>query len=161
MNLQLRIGCLALGLLACCGCGNGMIDLKAKVTLDGKPLDGAAVSLISTGETRNRIATGMTDANGCVRFTTFQPNDGVLPGEYKVVVIKTPKNAEEEFATYDRNNPADMERLAARERSVNVAYTPSLLPRAYLSPDLTPLVCKVPPEDDEIVFALSSTIEKK
>lgn len=161
MVLQRRICCLAIGLVACTGCGNGLVDLKARVTLDGKPLEGAAVSLVSTGQTRNRTASGMSEADGSVRFTTFKPNDGVLPGEYKVVVIKTPKNMEEEFATYDRNNPKDLERIMARERSGNVAYTPTVLPRAYLNPELTPLVCKVPPDEDEVVFALDSKIEKK
>ncbi|MGD9632951.1 MAG: carboxypeptidase-like regulatory domain-containing protein [Pirellulales bacterium] len=140
------------------GCGNGMIDLKAKVTLDGKPLDGAAVTLISSPGSGIRGASGMSDANGDVQFTTFQPGDGVLPGEYKVVVTKTPKSIEEEMASYDRNNPEDMERLAARERGgANAAFTASLLPRHYLSPDTTPLSCKVPSDEDVVEFALSSS----
>lgn len=152
---------LAIGLLVCAGCGKGLVDLNALVTLDGKPLEGAAVSLVSVGQARNRMASGMSDENGIVRFTTFQPNDGVLPGEYKVIVIKSPKNAEEEFATYDRNNPEDVKRMMARERSGNVAYTPTLLPRAYLNPETSPLICKVPPDSKEVVFALNSKLEKK
>jgi hypothetical protein len=159
----LRIPCcvLILSVVACVGCGKGLVDVNARVTLDGKPLEGAAVSLISAGQTRNRIASGITNAEGRVHFTTFQPNDGVLPGEYKVVVIKTPKSAEEEMATYDRNNPDDVKRLMQRERSGNVAYTPTLLPRAYLTPETSPLSCTVPPVEREVLFALDSKFGKK
>jgi hypothetical protein len=152
---------LVLTMVACLGCGNGLVNLNARVTLDGKPLEGAAVSLIGGGKTRNRTASGMTGADGIVHFTTFQPNDGVLPGEYKVVVIKTPKSAEEEIATYDRNNPEDLKLIMARERSGNVAYTPTLLPRAYLTPETSPLTCTVPPAEREVLFALDSNFGKK
>jgi hypothetical protein len=143
------------------GCGNGMVDLQARVTLDGKPLDGASVTLYTVGAARNRPAVGTTNADGVVQhFMTFQPNDGVLPGNYKVVVIKTPKSKEEEFAHFDPKNPDDVQRLMARERSSNVNYTPSLLPRVYLDPEQTPLECKVPPDSKEVVFALDSSIGK-
>lgn len=160
MIWQMRAASLAMGLIVCCGCGNGMVDLRAKVTLDGQPLEGAAVTLFSSGEKRNRPASGLSDAEGNVRFTTLTPNDGVLPGSYAVVVIKAPKSVDEELATYDRNNPADLERIMARERSGNVDYTPTVLPRDYLSPDTTPLHCTVPPENDEVVFALNSSLGK-
>jgi hypothetical protein len=157
MYCRLVAGFQCLATLFVLGCGNGMVDVKARVTLDGKPLDGAAVSLVSAGGSGIRGASGLTDANGEVGFTTFAPNDGVLPGEFKVVVTKTPKSVEEEMASYDRNNPEDMERKAARERAgANAAFTPSLLPRQYLSPDTTPLSCKVPPDEDVVEFALVS-----
>jgi hypothetical protein len=151
----------ALGLLPCAGCGRDMVDLKARLMMDGKPVQGAAVSLVSSGEARNRMASGVSDADGYVQFTTFSPNDGVLPGSYKVTVIKSPQSAEEELATYDRNNPEDLKRIMARERSANVNYTPTVLPRQYLNPDTSPLECTVPSESDEVVFNLDSSLGKK
>jgi hypothetical protein len=153
----------ALFAISSMGCGSKLVNVKARVMLDGQPLEGAAVSLVSSSETekRNRTASGLSDDQGYVRFTTFNPNDGVLPGTYKVTVIKSPKSAEEEMATYDRNNPEDLKRIMARERSSNVAYTPSVLPRAYLTPDTTPLECKIPAESDEVVFNLDSSLGKK
>jgi hypothetical protein len=144
------------------GCGDGLVDLKAHVTLDGKPLEGASVALYGgSGETRNRPASGMTDANGDVTFTTFQPDDGVLPGEYKVVVIKSPGSIEEEMASYDRNNPEDVKRMLARDTGGNVAFTPSVLPRSYLDPATTPLVCKVPPDEEVVELKLTSILDDK
>lgn len=162
MRIALRVilGNLLVGLLTFTGCGDGMVDLRARVTLDGKPLEGASVALYGAGETRNRPAAGMTNADGMVTFTTFQPDDGVLPGEYKVVVIKSPKSVEEEMASYDRNNPDDVKRMIARETGGNVSFTPSVLPRSYLNPDTSPLECKVPPDEEVVEFALSSTLDR-
>jgi len=159
--IRARWAALMLGLATLGGCGNGLHDLRAKLTLDGKPLEGAVVTLLSVGESRNRSASGMSDAAGDVRFTTFHLNDGVLPGSYKVIVVKMAKNAAEAAASYDRNNPEDLERLMALERSGNVDYTPTLLPRAYLTPDTTPLSCTVPTESGEVVFDLDSSLGKK
>lgn len=147
--------------LVCCGCGRGTVDFLAQVTLDGQPLEGAAITLIGEGETKSRPATGISDAQGNVRFTTFEPGDGALPGTYKVLVSKTPKNLAEEFIDFDPNNPADVAKMQARERSSIVAYTPSALPRIYLDATKTPLACTVPPEDEPVVFALESAVGKR
>jgi hypothetical protein len=159
--LGVAIANVTVGLLAFTGCSDGLVDLTARVTLDGKPLEGASVALYGTGEIRNRPAAGTTNADGIVTFTTFQPDDGVLPGDYKVVVIKSPKSVEEEMATYDRSNPEDVKRMLARETGGNVSFTPSVLPRSYLNPETSPLVCKVPPDEDVVEFALSSSLDKK
>ena len=68
-------------LVAPIGCGSGLIDLRARVTLDGEPVESASVTLMSSDAKRNRSAYGTTDAEGRVRFSTFQPDDGVLPGK--------------------------------------------------------------------------------
>lgn len=148
-------------LVVSAGCGDGLYDLEAQVTLDGQPVEGATVSLVGGGAKRNRPASGTSDSTGKVLFTTFKPNDGVLPGEYKVIVVKPPKSVTEEMASYDRNDPEDLKRIMARERSGNVDFTPTTLPRAYLNPETSPLSCQVPPKDDNVVFALDSKLGKK
>jgi hypothetical protein len=144
--------------VACSGCGNGLIDLKATVTLDGKPVDGASVTL-HPEETNElgRISSGVTAADGTVRFTTFEPNDGVPPGAYKVVVLKAPQNVDEEFANVDRDDPDVLLRMAQRKAVANVPYTPSLLPRIYLNPQRSPLKCDVSTEHDQATFALETS----
>lgn len=144
------------------GCNDGLVDFQAKVLLDGTPLEGAAVSLVGIGESRGRPCSGVSDGEGKVSFTTFTPNDGVLPGSYKVVVIKSPQSIAEQIGTLDRNNPDDLEKIVALEHSgSNVNFTPSLLPRHYLSPDTTPLSCEVSEEKTEAVFELDGSIGKK
>jgi hypothetical protein len=137
------------------------VDFRAQVTLDGKPLEGASVTLIGSGESRNRPATGISDTGGNVRFTTFEPGDGALPGEYKVLISKMPASLSEEFANFDPKNPEDVARMQARERSAIVAYTPSALPRLYLDAAKTPLTCTVPPDEEPVVFELESSAGKR
>src|SRR5688572_17342001 len=139
MSSRLRSSVAALLLMSCAGCGKSTIDFEGQVTLDGKPIEGASVTLISVGESRNRPATGITDVQGKVRFTTFEPGDGALPGEYKVQISKSPKSLDEEMLNFDPNNPEDVARMQARERSAIVAYTPSSLPKIYLDAVNTPL----------------------
>jgi hypothetical protein len=143
------------------GCGRGTVDFQARVTLDGKPLEGASVTLISDGETRNRPATGISDAEGNVQFTTFDPGDGALPGQYKVLISKMPASLQEEFLNFDPNDPEDLAKMQARERTAIVAYTPTALPRSYLDAAKTPLSCTVPPDEEPVVFALESGRDKK
>jgi hypothetical protein len=161
MTLRMGYVIVSFGMIACSGCGKPTVDIEALVTLDGQPLEGASVTLVSIGEVRNRLAVGITDASGRVRFTTFNADDGALPGEYKVLVSKMPKSMAEEFANFDPNNPDDVQRMQQRERSAIVAYTPSSLPRIYLNAAETPLSVNVPPDEEPVVFALESSIGKR
>lgn len=142
------------------GCGTGLVDVTAKVTLDGAPVEGAAVSLVSDGEPKTRTASGRSDANGEVRFTTFHANDGVMPGVYKVVVVKSPSSQTEEMdkflETFDPNNPEDQKQLLLLQQAGNRARTPTILPRVYLDPQLTPLTCTISSDTKVVAFDLSS-----
>ncbi len=143
---------------SCCGCGSGLVDLKAKVTLDGAPVEGASVTLhpAATNEI-GRTSFGVTEADGTVRFTTFAPYDGVPPGSYKVVVVKAPTSIDEEFANAARDDPDVILRMAQRKAVGNVPYTPSVLPRIYLNPERTPLECDITADTEAVTFALEST----
>ncbi|HUY88733.1 MAG TPA: carboxypeptidase-like regulatory domain-containing protein [Pirellulales bacterium] len=73
------------------GCGHksgvdGVVQVGGSVTYDGKPIEGASVIFSAEGESRS--ASGITDAGGRFQLTTLTPNDGALPGKYKVAVSK-------------------------------------------------------------------------
>jgi len=83
-------------LFCCClifGCGSPRLyDVRAVVTLDDKPLEGAAVTLLPVR--KNAVsAFGVTDTEGIVTFKTTvidgEVVDGVLPGSYTVIISKT------------------------------------------------------------------------
>jgi hypothetical protein len=156
--IALRI---ALAVVSVCfaGCGRGLYDLQATVTLDGQPLGDASVTLHPTGESDGgkRTASGTSDAGGKIRFTTFEPFDGVAAGEYKVVVLKSPKDLDEEFAGMDREDPDVMLRMAQRKTLAFVPYSPTTLPKVYLNPETTPLTIKVPPDEEPVVLKLESS----
>jgi hypothetical protein len=56
------------------------------VTLDGQPVAGASVSLSPDGP--GRAACGKTDAQGMFTLATTTSIEGVVPGKYRVSVVK-------------------------------------------------------------------------
>jgi len=81
-------------LVATAGCAKPVdtrpkrVPFSGKVTLDGAPVEGATVVLAPEGGSGN-AASGMTNAEGVVNFTTFESRDGAVPGKYLVTVAKT------------------------------------------------------------------------
>lgn len=74
-----------LTLLAGCS-GSGTVKVDGVVTLDGKPLANATVTFHSA-DGKGRTAIGTTDAQGAFTLTSYSADDGIVPGDYKVVVF--------------------------------------------------------------------------
>lgn len=80
----------ALLLLPLTGCGKSdrpeLATASGRVTLDGNPIEGASVSFepVSGG----RPCSGMTDADGVYKITSYVPFDGAPVGDHYVAVIK-------------------------------------------------------------------------
>ncbi len=74
-------------LLLLCGCGGGrgLVPVSGTVRYNGKPLPNVYVSF-SPDDPGIRAATGTADGTGRYQLTTFQANDGVRPGKYRVAV---------------------------------------------------------------------------
>src|SRR5262245_30413224 len=67
------------------GCtGSRTSPVEGIVLLDGKPLPDASVQFVPQGTGRD--ATGQTDKSGAFSMSTYKPKDGVVPGDYKVVI---------------------------------------------------------------------------
>ncbi len=126
---------LTLGIVGCGGSRTSPV--KGVVTLDGKPLADASIQFVPQGEGRD--ATGQTDKDGQFVMSTFQPQDGVAPGTYKVV-ISPPAGS------------ADPTQYASSEEAMSAASKPRAkkdsasraLPQKYSRSDQTPLVQEVP-----------------
>src|SRR5438445_7464967 len=71
------------------GCGNGVYPVEGKVVWkDGSPakeLEGSHV-VFDLPEQKTG-ARGIIQADGSFHLTTHKPNDGALPGDYKVLII--------------------------------------------------------------------------
>jgi hypothetical protein len=134
--------------LATAGCGSKPVPVKGRVTLDDKPLANASVLFIAQ-EPGGRDASGYTDANGVFELTTLRPQDGALPGSYKVTIhcsaaVDVPAGA---------RSPADVQRAKAKvtpSRTESIVILP-----IYSQPDQTVLSQRVPPEG-EVRFDLKS-----
>ena len=136
-------------LVAVAGCGKQKtVPLHGTVTLDGRPLQGATVHFIAQ-DPEGRNALGSTNAEGVFRLSTFEPDDGALPGSYKVIVRPATK-ADPELAAM---TPAEAMKAASAGRKVN---RPAVaLPPRYSQPGQTILVQDVPASGD-VVFELQS-----
>jgi hypothetical protein len=77
------------------GCSNSSrprtYPVTGTVTLQGKPLAGAAVTFVPTGE--GEAASAITDSDGKYALTTWRAGDGAQPGEYRVKVSKQEQTA--------------------------------------------------------------------
>ncbi|MBN2579100.1 MAG: hypothetical protein JXB10_08925 [Pirellulales bacterium] len=79
--------CLALGLMPFAGCGDGRprrIPVSGRVLIDGRPLEVGFIRVVPRG---NRPATGALGAGGRFTLSTFEENDGCVPGRHRVAVI--------------------------------------------------------------------------
>jgi hypothetical protein len=144
---------LAIGLLwLASGCGDAHkpVKLKGKVTLDGEAVEGALVTFMPEGG--GRPASGRTGADGVFSLTTLAPGDGVVPGDYKVVIDyveppPAPGNSTDPKAAMD-----EIRKAARQPRKNSPRYQ---IPAQYKDPAKTTLRIKVPPKDS-VVFDLSS-----
>ncbi len=123
---------LASGLaLVISGCGSQVdpnrptvVKVSGTVTYKGQPVEGATVLFAPTVEP-GFAATSITDRDGNYSLRTFNPNDGAVPGDYKVAVSKFDMSTanpdmEDDFAAELKNDASD----------VLVGPT-SLLPKRY------------------------------
>ena len=75
-----------------CGCLGGssqtlnVVPVSGKVLYNGEPVEGAIVSFM--GEEAPKSAVGETDAEGVFQLTTFDDNDGAVPGQHTVTITK-------------------------------------------------------------------------
>jgi hypothetical protein len=63
-----------------------VVHAGGQVLYKGQPLEGAHVTFASS--VANVSAFGRTDAEGRFRLTTFEPNDGAVPGPQRISVSK-------------------------------------------------------------------------
>jgi mannose-6-phosphate isomerase-like protein (cupin superfamily) len=106
--------------------GKPLAKVTGTVTLNGKPLAGAAVKLV--GE-NGRIATGVTEEDGRYTMTSDKTNDGVAPGRYRVTIS-----------------------APAREKSDQPR---NAIPAKYASPDVSGLMVEVAEGSNVFDFELT------
>ncbi len=142
---MLRSYCAALVAVACAvGCtaseDSGLpkrVPVKAIVMYDGKPVEGATVTF---GGAEIRGAVGNTDADGEVSLWTYQPGDGVIPGEYTVAIRKL------EVLALPNPDEVSPEEYSRKMREMNRALSGApkhLVPKKYSKPETSELTAEV------------------
>ncbi len=105
-------------------------QVKGTILYNGEPVEDAVVAFYNDNSLR--LASGRTDADGEFYLTSFNNNDGALPGEHTVVVSKTESSAAEEAPKLSMDE-------AAKVRPRKFSFTRRLLPAKYASVDTSPL----------------------
>jgi hypothetical protein len=135
VHLAALLGAVLIG----CG-GRGTTPVRGVVTLEGTPVAGATVLFMPDDQGGGRPASGLTSSDGTFRLMTYKPDDGALPGTYRVLIQKTEASKDPQAA-----ERAAMERAKAKieEKALQKRQKPTL-PEAYAKFDTTPLRCSVP-----------------
>jgi hypothetical protein len=152
--------------LAAGGCGPTYHPVSGVVKLDGSPVAGATVTLISDDGLKSY--SGFTDAAGA--FTVSGDKPGALAGNYKVTVTKvtpvagaegmSPGNPEymklmmKEHKEAGGGKAGAMPGMATMSPAGKAAGPKTELPVAYATPQSTPLTAKVPVEGGQLVLEL-------
>jgi hypothetical protein len=127
------------------------VPVDGIVLLDGKALDGATVTFLPQGD-HGRPASGWTDSTGAFQLTTFDKNDGAMPGEYRVVVKKTTGRTEMTVPSDGRSGKQHYkDHLMAKTAKIKPA-----LPPRYSDETQTPFTCTVP-APQRVTLELQST----
>jgi hypothetical protein len=132
--------------LAGCAGKDRPVKVSGRVTLDGKPVAGAAVLFLREGG-NGPPAHAETDEAGGFTLTTFSTGDGALPGDYRVTVAweELPPPA---FRTTGDPSPSREElkkKVAEEQEKRRRLARPAAIPAVYGDPSKTPLTQQVPP----------------
>ncbi|MCC6510440.1 MAG: carboxypeptidase regulatory-like domain-containing protein [Pirellulaceae bacterium] len=141
--------------MGCSGGGiPGLYPVRGVVKYQGKPVDGATVSFVSTGE--GRPATAVTKPDGSYELYTLD-SPGALPGSYSVIINKL--DAGPEVAPADLGfDPVTGEDLSMKQSADNAnkkAPKPKqLVPAKYAAQSTTPLKVEVKDSSNTIDLTL-------
>jgi hypothetical protein len=153
---------LSVGLAGCGGQGKP-VKVEGVVTLDGKPFPGATVTFLPAAG-NGRSASGLSEKDGSFRLTTFKPDDGALPGEYKITVLFSegdqliegddPMKMDDKsrMAFFSKMSPEGRAKAEMKEKKAR-----KVVPEIYTDMNKTPLKCTVP-VDGKVDVALRSTV---
>jgi hypothetical protein len=108
------------------------------VTYKDQPLEGAFV-LFHPSDPKGTAAAGFTNSSGQFVARAFPPDEGVVPGTYKITIEKSieaaaPTTAGGSADAHDAIDKAAMATAAAK----------SLIPVQYTKPDSTPIKLEIP-----------------
>jgi len=146
-RLTLLLPCLLVVLAGCQKgpAGPALVPVGGTVTLDGKPLSGAQVTLIPIGSTAGQAAVGKTDAGG--KFEVSTPDlaqKGAAAGSYRVLISK-------------KVNPDGTDFQPSPDQDPALATYKEILPPVYSDDAQTTLTAEVPAGGtSELQFNLKS-----
>jgi hypothetical protein len=133
-------------LTAGCGGGSGTLPVTGKLLWDdGSPIAGVNVQFVPEPNSGGRNAIGVTGSNGDFQLTTFTYNDGALPGDYIVVLVKFESDGTDAPATGGGSmTPEDMAKKMKEhnEKQLEKPTGKGQFPPSYGNPKTSPIKWK-------------------
>jgi hypothetical protein len=149
----------ALGLLSAWGCGDDDLPprytVSGTVTYRGKPVESGSITFTPNDMQTGRSAGG-TITDGKYSLTTLTPDDGALPGQYKVSIYARRESLEgagpKTKAMYEkaRASPGVPIPIEARKQ----LRQEDLVPKKYFAAETSQLTADVGERTNEIHFDL-------
>jgi hypothetical protein len=126
------------------GCGSSgdlpVYPVKGTITFEGQPMKGGgSISFVPTGGQAGAQAGGEIKEDGTYELTTYEPGDGSIPGDFRVVITQV--TVKEPTPSPDGSAP-----IAADGPNVAPA---DQIPQIYGSFDDSPLTAKVEEKPSE------------
>lgn len=161
MRISKTIFCFFLALTVCAfvGCGKDSQYKKVTgtVTFNGAPLSDCFLTFFPQSPD-GEGGSGKTDANGVYTVTSSSAQNGgtgLIPGEYKVVVMKNEEVIDENQAAFEKGE-ITYDELQQRKAKAG-AYAKSaggelITPKKFVDPALTPLTITVTTDAKANVF---------
>jgi hypothetical protein len=171
MRRPILAGALLFAIVWVTGCGPSLKPVTGVVKLDGNPVEGATVSFIS--DDGKNVFTGFTDSSGSFKLANSENKAGVVPGNYKVTVVKRPSMGGEAMMPGSPEYMKHMEKEGkeASKHQTKGGFMPGMprpgaggvmggekseLPSIYSSASTTTLTVTVPPPSQPVVLELKS-----
>lgn len=153
MRLRIFPAIAALMLAWVLGCSKSdtpeTVPVTGTVTYNGQPLEGAQVTFMATGAPRSAI--GTTDAQGRFSLTTFESDDGAVPGSHAVTISKV-----EDTTSAAPTDPAGYAQMMSQKGKGGPPKPKSLIPEKYSRPAESKLSATVDAEgQNEFKFDLT------
>jgi hypothetical protein len=134
-----------------CGSDDGLgkrYPVSGTVTYNGKPLPKGSITFVPNDTKTSRAANGNI-VEGAYTLTTQSPDDGALPGQYKVTVTAVEVDLSKASATAKKSG------MMINQADIAKAKRTSLLPSKYMVPETSGLTATVKEETNRIDFTLS------
>jgi hypothetical protein len=132
----------ALVWLSGCGSSNNLdvYPVKGKITFEGQPMKGGgAISFVPTGGQAGAQGGGEIKEDGTYELTTYEPGDGSIPGDFRVVITQVTVKEPETSPDGSAPIPVDGPNVAPADQ----------IPQIYSDFANSPLTAKVEEKPNE------------
>jgi hypothetical protein len=143
-----------LGLLGVTGCGDDSglgqrYSVSGSVTFNGQPVEKGQIAFVPVDLNKQRAANGFIQ-DGRYSLTTITPQDGALPGDYKVTIVSKEADNSQVIKTIMEKGGG------ARQAEVGkaTANAKDRIPAKYQLPETSGLTAKVEERSNTINFTL-------